>query len=226
VRPAHYSNRYAGLLRQFNLFVALLGFALCLPPPVGAAEPVRILALGDSLTAGYGLDSADAAYPARLERALKEKGFDVSVRNAGVSGDTSAGGLARLAWALDQRRPDIAIVALGANDGLRGLPPADMLRNLDAIIVALKHAGARVLLAGMLAPPNMGPEYEREFNAVFPALAKKHGVALYPFLLAGVAAEPAMNLPDMLHPNEKGVAVMVDRIAPYVVRLIGELPRK
>jgi acyl-CoA thioesterase-1 len=101
-----------------------------------------------------------------------------------------------------------------------------MLRNLDAIIVALKHAGARVLLAGMLAPPNMGPEYEREFNAVFPALAKKHGVALYPFLLAGVAAEPAMNLPDMLHPNEKGVAVMVDRIAPYVVRLIGELPRK
>jgi acyl-CoA thioesterase-1 len=183
-----------------------------------AAEPVRILVLGDSLTAGYGLPP-DEGFTARLQARLRDRGYDARVFNGGVSGDTSAGGLARLDWALADE-PDIAIVELGANDGLRGLDPAALSANLDAILQRLRAADVRVLLAGMRAPPNLGRDYEAAFNRVFPALAEKHDVAFYPFFLEGVAARPALNQPDGIHPNRAGVAVIVDRITPYVVRLL------
>lgn len=182
----------------------------------------RILALGDSLTAGYGLP-AEASFPAQLERALKARGHDVRVINAGVSGDTSAGGLARLDWALAES-PQVAIVELGANDGLRGQDPALMRANLDAILSKLKAKGVRVLLTGMRAPPNLGPDYGRAYDSVFAELAKKHGVAFHPFFLDGVAGQPALNQRDGMHPTEKGVAVIVERIVPQVETLL-EAPR-
>ncbi len=181
-------------------------------------DPVRILVLGDSIAAGYGLP-ADRSFPARLQAKLKSEGHRVKVINAGVSGDTTAGGKARLDWALADK-PDVAIVELGGNDGLRGIPPAETEANLNAILARLKAAKVRVLLTGMLAPPNMGEGYEGQFNALFPALARRYGVAFYPFLLDGVAAQPALNQPDGIHPNDQGVAVLVDRLAPYVVRLL------
>ena len=184
----------------------------------GAAEPARILALGDSLTAGYGLPEEDG-FTSRLQAKLRSQGFSVTVLNAGVSGDTSAGGRARLAWALADK-PTHAIVELGANDGLRGLEPGAMRANLDAIVSRLKKAGVHVLLTGMRAPPNYGRRYEEAYNRVFPELARKHGVPLYPFFLAGVVARPALNQRDGIHPNRKGVMVIVDRITPYVVRLL------
>ncbi|MDA0652348.1 MAG: arylesterase [Proteobacteria bacterium] len=183
-----------------------------------AAEPLRILALGDSLTAGYGLTPEDG-FPSQLQRKLIAMGYSARVLNGGVSGDTSAGGLARLDWALSDR-PTHAIVELGANDGLRGLDPAAMRANLDAIIQRLQNAGIAVLFTGMRAPPNLGRSYETSFNKVFPELAKKHNVVFYPFFLSGVAARPALNLADGLHPNRDGVAAIVDRIAPFVVRLL------
>lgn len=179
---------------------------------------IRILALGDSLTAGYGL-TASAAFPARLEAKLRAMGHAVRVINGGVSGDTTAGGRARLDWVLNDR-PRFAIVELGANDGLRGLDPAMTRANLDAIITRLKAARIAVLLTGMVAPPNMGREYEARFNAVFPALARKHDVAFYPFFLAGVALRPELKQHDGMHPNADGVTEIVDRITPYVVRLL------
>ena len=199
--------------------VNVLAVALA-PASALAGEDIRVLALGDSLTAGYGLSPA-AAYPARLEAALRDAGFAVRIINAGVSGDTSAGGLARLDWALAEG-PDAAIVALGANDGLRGLDPAATFANLDAIVARLKAAGVRVLLAGMKAPPNLGREYGAEFGAVYARLAAKHDVALYPFLLDGVAAEPALNQDDGIHPNARGVEVVVARILPFVKALLGK----
>jgi acyl-CoA thioesterase-1 len=214
-------NRYALRRRHFNRAVTVLSaMALILLADYGGAraEPVRLLVLGDSLAAGYGLAPEDA-FPARLERRLRRDGLDVRVLNGGVSGDTSAGGRARLDWALADR-PQAAIVELGANDALRGLDPAMTRANLDAVIARLKREGVRVLLAGMLAPPNFGRDYERAFNAVYPALARRHGVALYPFFLDGVATDPALNQPDGIHPNARGVAEIVDRIAPYVARLI------
>lgn len=183
-----------------------------------AAEAPRILALGDSLTAGFGLDVEDG-FPGQLQRKLIVMGYDVRVLNGGVSGDTSAGGLARLDWALADR-PTHAIIELGANDGLRGLDPSAMRANLDAIIRRLKGAGIAILLTGMRAPPNLGRLYETAFNRVFPELAEAHDVVYYPFFLSGVAARPALNLADGIHPNRDGVAVIVDRIAPYVVRLL------
>ena len=224
------NQRYAAPDPQFNRILRRAAFALAAlaalwGAPV-AAKTLQIVALGDSLTAGYGLPGKEDAYPARLEARLREEGFDVNVINAGVSGDTAAGGRARLGWTLGGTKPDIAIVALGANDALRGLPPGQMRDNLDAIITAFKKAGAKVLLAGMLAPPNFGRDYVAEFNAVFPALAEKHDIPLLPFLLEGVAMQAAMNQDDGIHPNPEGVAIMVDRIAPYVVRLIQELRRE
>jgi acyl-CoA thioesterase-1 len=213
--------RYVPQVRLFNYAVAIMLAGLPLfvaPAPVSGAEPVRILALGDSLTAGYGLPSGEG-FADQLEARLHKEGFDARVFNGGVSGDTSAGGLARLDWALADK-PDVAIVELGANDGLRGLDPAALRSNLDRIVQRLQAAGVRVLLAGMRAPPNLGRAYEAAFNRVFPELAKKHDVAFYPFFLEGVAARRELNQPDGIHPNRKGVAVIVDRIAPYVVRLL------
>ncbi|MBW7852517.1 MAG: arylesterase [Rhodospirillales bacterium] len=183
------------------------------------AEPVRILALGDSLTAGYNL-AAQEAFPAQLEKALRDAGYDVAVINAGVSGDTSAGGLARLDWVLSESSPDLAIVELGANDGLRGLDPAHTGANLTAIIERLRRDGVRILLAGMKAPPNLGAEYAAEFEAVYAELAGRPGVALYPFFLDGVAANPGLNQKDGIHPTARGIEVIVERILPYVTRML------
>ena len=184
-----------------------------------AGEP-RIVVLGDSLTAGYGLAREDA-FPARLEAALRARGQDWRVIDAGVSGDTSAGGLARLEWAIDDA-PEMVIVELGANDGLRGLLTEQLGANLDAILARLGEAGVTVLFAGMRAPPNFGADYSAAFSAVYETLAARHGVAFYPFFLEGVAAEPALNQADGIHPNAAGVAEIVRRILPHVVALIAE----
>lgn len=184
-----------------------------------AGKPVTILVLGDSLTAGYGL-AREQAFPFRLGQALAARGIEAKVVNSGISGDTTAGGRARLGWVL-AAKPDYVIVELGGNDGLRGLEPAQTRANLEAIVVRLKAEKVPVLLAGMLAPPNLGPQYGSEFNAIYPALAKKHGVLLYAFFLDGVAAQRRLNQRDGIHPNAKGVDVIVGRILPYVIKLIG-----
>jgi len=187
-----------------------------------AAEALRVLALGDSLTAGYGLAQEDA-FTTRLEGALKARGIDARVINAGVSGNTSAGGRARLDWALSSAGPDgpdAVIVELGANDGLRGLPPEETRTNLDAILARLGERKIPALLTGMLAPPNLGSEYGGEFKAIYPDLAEKHGVVLYPFFLDGVAAEPDLNQDDGIHPNARGVEVIVARILPAVMKVL------
>lgn len=181
-----------------------------------AAEPVRLMILGDSLTAGYGLPQGDA-FVARLQAALRAEGYAVEVIDAGVSGDTTAGGLARLPWLLGgaaETLPDAVMVELGGNDGLRGLDTGAMYANLDAILTLLADRDIPVLLTGMKAPPNLGAEYGRAFEAVFHRLADKHDVALYPFFLEGVALVPALNQPDGIHPNAAGVDQIVRRILP------------
>lgn len=182
------------------------------------AETITILALGDSLTAGLGLDPS-AAFPARLEAALKAKGHDVTVRNAGISGDTAAQGAARLDWALTDD-VDAAIIELGANDALRGLPVSQAEAALDEILGKLTARNLPVLLAGMRAPPNMGPDYAGEFNGMYRRLSEAHDVAVYPFFLEGVAARPDLNQADGMHPNGKGVELIVEKILPAVEILI------
>lgn len=188
--------------------------------PVLADDGVTILALGDSLTAGYNLAAQDA-FPVKLEAALRAKGHKVRVINAGVSGDTTAGGKARLDWALADR-PDFAIVELGANDALRGLDPALAFTNLDAILTSLRQRNVKVLLAGMLAPRNLGGDYARDFDAIYPRLATKHGVPLYPFFLDGVATHADLTQPDGLHPTAKGVDRIVSGILPQVEGLLAD----
>lgn len=183
-------------------------------------KPAKILALGTSLTAGFQLPQK-AGFTAQLEAALRAKGHEVTVVNAGVSGDTSAGGLARLNWLLGEDYTH-AIVELGGNDVLRGLEPHETRANLDAILTTLKDHDIEVLLAGMRAPPNLGAGYEEDFNGIYAELAEKHDVMLYPFFLDGVAAEPRLNLDDGIHPNEKGVAVIVERMLPYVEKLLAD----
>jgi len=189
----------------------------------GAARAEAVLvALGDSLTAGYGLP-ADKAFPVQLEAALKAAGVSVRVINAGVSGDTSAGGLARLDWVLGDR-PQAAIVALGANDMLRGIDPKVTEANLDKIITRMKERNIRVLLVGMLAQPTLGNDYRKAFDAVYPRLAAKHELPLYPFFLDGVAADPKLNQGDGIHPTAEGIAVMVRGILPQVSALVEAKP--
>lgn len=187
-----------------------------------AADSVRLLALGDSLTAGFGLPKEDA-FTTKLARALLAKGYQVEVIDAGVSGDTTAGGLARLDWALADK-PNVAIVALGGNDGLRGLEPAETRSNMDAILKKLSDRKIPAMVAGMMAPPNLGREFGAEFNAVFPEVAAKYSALLYPFFLDGVAAERALNQPDGIHPNAAGVDVIVGRMLPSVIELINSAP--
>lgn len=208
---------YGSWRRVFNAAAVLLTLAT----PAAArqqAETTVILAFGDSLTAGYGVAPKDS-FPAQLERRLNADGYHVRVINGGVSGDTTSGGRNRLAWALADK-PDLVILELGANDALRAIDPAVTRANLDAILTELDTRGVPVLLAGMLAPPNLGARYGRTFNGLFPDIAAKHGVAFYPFFLEGVAADAKLNQSDGMHPNADGVAVIVGRIAPQVARLI------
>lgn len=200
------------------LVSSLLGVAPCAAAP---SHPV-ILAFGDSLTAGYGLRSEES-FPAQLEKALKQRGREVSVINGGVSGDTTAGGKERLAWALSQH-PDVVILALGANDMLRGIRPEVTRANLDSILQGLTQKNIVVVLAGMKASMNLGPAYASGFNRIYPELAKKYHAALYPFLLDGVALKPELNQEDGLHPNSKGVAVIVGRLLPVVEKALGRIP--
>jgi acyl-CoA thioesterase-1 len=203
------------------ILALLLGTSAASP---ATAAPLRILALGDSLTAGLGLAEADS-FPAQLAAALAARGVEARVINGGVSGDTTAGGLARLDWTLADD-PEIVIVELGANDGLRGLDPKATESNLDAMLSKLKEQKRAVLLAGMKAPRNLGADYVNAFDAIYPALAERHDVVLYPFFLDGVATDPALNQEDGIHPNAAGVKVIVERILPYVVKVIDTLPRK
>jgi acyl-CoA thioesterase-1 len=182
------------------------------------AGRINLVVLGDSLTAGYGLP-AEQAFPVQLQKALAAKGLAVNVINAGVSGDTSSGGLARLDWSVSEDT-DAVMVELGANDALRGISPSVTEKALDTILSRLGARGIPVLLCGMLAPPNMGADYANAFNAIYPTLAQRHKVDLYPFFLDGVAAERALNQADGLHPTAEGVAKIVERILPKVEELI------
>lgn len=201
--------------------VALLAVPLLIAGVLLVATPVRaerlVWAFGDSLTAGYGLPPAQG-FPTRLEAALRRSMPDVTVRNGGVAGDTSAQGRARLAWGLRglKRKPDLVIVELGANDMLRGLPPAATEKNLDLILTELKRRDIPVLLVGMRAAPNLGSDYRRAFEGLYPRLARKHGVPLYPFFLDGVAGNQALFQADGRHPNARGVDIIVRRIVPAV----------
>jgi acyl-CoA thioesterase-1 len=188
---------------------------------LGQRAPVRIVVLGDSLVAGFRLKASDA-FPAQLERALKAKGHAVEVINAGVSGDTTAAGLERLRWAVPERT-DAVILELGSNDALRGLQPARAKANLEKIIKALKGDGAEVMLAGMVAPRNLGEDYTRAFDGIYPELAKQYNLILYPFFLDGVALNGSLNLDDGIHPNPQGVAEITRRILPAVEELIARV---
>lgn len=185
------------------------------------AAPVRILAFGDSLTAGYNLP-AGQSFADQLETALKAKGYDATVIQGGVSGDTTTGGKARLDWVLGGAKADHVIVELGANDALRGIDPAQTEANLDAILAHLQEKQVKILLAGMLAPPNLGADYQKPFNALYPALAAKYKVPLYPFFLDGVAAHPDLQLADGMHPTVQGVGIMVKNILPTVTQWLGK----
>jgi acyl-CoA thioesterase-1 len=186
--------------------------------PGGSGRPVKIVALGDSLTAGLGLP-ADAAFPARLQQALARKGVATEVVNAGVSGDTTADGLSRLDWSVPDDT-DAVILELGANDALRGIDPAQARTNLDAILKRLAARNLPVLLAGMRAPPNLGADYTKAFDAIYPDLAAAYGTVFYPFFLDGVAAERSLNQGDGLHPTAAGVDVIVGKILPQAEELV------
>lgn len=202
-----------------NMLRISAAFALLLLMMKSAlASTVTILALGDSLTAGYGLQPNDA-FPVKLEAALRADGHEVTVVNAGVSGDTAADGYARLDWALSDDI-DAVIVELGANDALRGLPPLQAEQAIDGILTRLGQKNLPVLLAGMQAPPNMGPEYQAAFDGMYQKLAEKHGTLFYPFFLDGVAADLSLNQADGMHPNPAGVDMIVSRIRPVVEQLI------
>ena len=211
--------------RRGMIAVALLAtfFGGVFSPPASAADgPIRtIMAFGDSLTSGYGLPPADA-FPVKLEAALRARGHAVRVINAGVAGDTTAGGRARLAWMLADK-PDAVILELGANDGLRGLDPAETLANLRAIMEQLKAADLPVLLAGMRAPPNLGRDFGAEFDTIFATVALEYDALFYPFFLEGVAARPTLNQNDGIHPNSAGVAIVVERIIPSVEALLSRV---
>ncbi|MGH7067512.1 MAG: arylesterase [Acetobacteraceae bacterium] len=216
--PARYGVRT--VLGEALAILLLLGLGWA----QAASRPVRLLVLGDSLSAGYGLPTADG-FEARLSAALAKRDHPVVIEDGAVSGDTTAGGLARLSWVLGGD-PEAAIVELGGNDGLRGIAPSEVEANLSAILDRLAERHVPVLFAGMYAPPNLGPQYGKAFRTVFDRLGKRPGVIYYPFFLAGVAANPALNQPDGIHPNAAGVRIIVQRILPDVIRLLAEVPRK
>jgi acyl-CoA thioesterase-1 len=202
---------------------AVLAFLL-LMFNAAAAQPLTLLGFGDSLMAGYGLQPSDA-FPVKLEAALRAKGHDVKVINAGVAGDTALDGASRLGWALSDD-VDAVIVEFGANDALRGLPVPQAEQALDQLLGQLAEKKLPVLLAGMRAPPNLGPEYQQAFDGMYARLAEKHGALLYPFFLDGVAADVKLNQADGMHPNPAGVDVIVSRILPSVERLLEQAATK
>jgi acyl-CoA thioesterase-1 len=214
--------RQTHLWLQVGLLALLFNGLLLLAAPPGKAEPpVKLVAFGDSLTAGY-LLKPDESFPAQLGKALAAKGYPVEVSNAGVSGDTTTAALERFEWAIPPGT-EAVIVELGANDALRGQPPAESKANLETIITRLKERNVAILLAGMRAPTNWGPEYQREFDAMYADLAKRHGLILYPFFLDGVALDKTLNLDDGLHPNAKGIARIVESIMPKVEDLLRQV---
>ncbi|QPC90074.1 arylesterase [Mesorhizobium sp. INR15] len=200
----------------------ILFLGICGAISSARAEPFKIVGFGDSLMAGFGLGPGDG-FTDKLGAALRARGHDVVIANAGVSGDTSSGGLARLDWSV----PDgtqLVILELGANDMLRGVSPEITQKNLDAMLARLKERKIPVLLAGMRAAPNLGADYQKAFDAIFPALAAKYGVPLYPFFLDGVAGLPGLQLEDGMHPNAKGIDQMVENILPTVEKAISAVP--
>ena len=210
-RAVQHSRRAALSL----VLAALLGRA------EAADRPVRIVVLGDSLSAGFGLAAQDAL-PAKLQRALNAKGHAVEIANAGVSGDTAAGGLARLDWSVPEGT-DAVILELGANDALRGSDPKATRAALDTIIRRLKERRIAVLLAGMLAPRNLGPDYAKAFDPIYPELAAAHDLVFYPFIVEGVAGDPALNQADGIHPTAAGVDVMVSGMLPKAEELVARV---
>jgi acyl-CoA thioesterase-1 len=208
----------------FACAAALAAMIAPLPAAHAQNNPIRLVALGDSLSAGYNLPQA-AAFPVALERALKAKGYRVEVANAGVSGDTSAGGLDRLDWSVPDGT-DGVILELGANDMLRGLDPAGTRKNIEAIVERLKSRNIPVMLAGMYASRNLGSDYVQKFDSIYPDIAKKHDLVLYPFFLDGVAGDRSLNLPDGMHPTAKGVEIIVERILPSVESFLARLSQR
>jgi acyl-CoA thioesterase-1 len=198
-------------------------FTLFLSVSASQARTINIVAFGDSLTAGYQLPPNEA-FPAQLETLSKSKGLEVAITNAGVSGDTTADGLARLDWSIPDGT-DGVILALGANDALRGLSPEDSAKNLDAMLARLKERKIAVVLTGILAPPNMGEDYETRFNAIYGELAKKYTVPLYPFLLDGVVLDSNLKLEDGMHPNGAGTKVMAEKFFPAFEKFLKTLPQ-
>ncbi|HSI01860.1 MAG TPA: arylesterase [Reyranella sp.] len=204
------------------LVVLLLGIGAAPGTAHGQNPPIKLAILGDSLAAGFGVKPAEA-FPARLEIALKAQGRNVTVLNHGVSGDTTAGGLDRLDWMLADK-PDIVLVELGGNDALRGTDPAATEKNLAAIVEKLKAAGVQVWLAGMYAPRNFGSEYVIAFDGLYRRIADKYQLPLYPFILDGVAQDPALVLADGLHPNPKGAQIVADKLLPFVTKNLDDAP--
>ncbi len=202
--------------------LALAAFWYAPQARAGGPDPIRMVVLGDSLTAGLGLP-ASAAFPEKLQKALQDKGIAVEIGNAGVSGDTASGGRDRLDWSIPEGTRAV-LVELGANDALRGIDPAVTRSALEQIITALQKRGIAVMLAGMYAPRNLGPDYTGRFDAIYPDLAKAHGVPLYPFFLDGVVGEPRLLQADGLHPTADGVDVIVSRILPAVEAFLARLP--
>jgi acyl-CoA thioesterase-1 len=209
-----------------HILVLIMGLMTAAPafaggPAAGIAKPVKMVVLGDSLSAGYGL-AGTAAFPMRLQKALEAKGIKVDMINAGVSGDTSSGGRDRLDWSIPEGT-EAVIVELGANDALRGTDPAVTRAALSDILTRLKARGIAVLLCGMMAPPNYGSDYAARFNSIFPELAKSFDVPLYPFFLEGVAADAKLNQADGMHPTPEGVDIIVKNILPTVEAFLGTI---
>jgi len=215
----HDYGLYASIIALTTVALAAPAFAQA--PAAAPERPVKMVVLGDSLSAGLGL-SATSAFPVRLQKALNDKGIKVDMTNAGVSGDTSSGGRDRLDWSVPEGT-EAVIVELGANDALRGIDPAVTRAALTEILTRLKARKIAVLLCGMLAPPNYGTEYAARFNAIYPELSKSFGVPLYPFFLEGVAAEAKLNQPDGLHPTAEGIDVIVKNMLPMVEAFLGTI---
>lgn len=203
--------------------MSFLTLSIWLMTAAFAASPIKLVVFGDSLTAGFGINPAEA-FPVKLEAALRQRGLDVIVENAGVSGDTAKQGLERLEWSLAQDA-DAVIVELGANDALRGVDPNETRKSLNEIIAKLRARATPVMIAGMLAPPNLGAAYKELFDAIYPSLAREHGILLYPFFLEGIAGEPAFNLEDGIHPNPRGIDEIVKRMLPKVEEFLAMVQR-